>query len=282
MTANRSDQVTVAEALRSHAGRLTVLEQQVGFRHYVLPVAPATGPPWAGSDPIAPNFQNGWTNVAGKQPLSFMIHPATKLNVSGAIQGGTIPSVVFTLPAGFRPANPMPILFPSVSGGQAYTGLVETTGDVSVTAIVAAGAGGVTTREQFFTSGSGQSIPNNSNTVMVWNKTAGTSLFDLTTPSSPTAIEAGIYAISVAIETNDYTNPFNFGATLQMDVGVENATVSLTTLVPSYASVPFNLVSSTLALTYYLAAGAEVQATMLHDIGVSADFFLRATVQRLT
>lgn len=135
MTAGRVDQAGLGDALRNHDSRLRDLEQQVGRWVYVLPIPPATPPDnWMAGDPLAPSVQNGWSNVAGEQPLSFRLHPATKVQIRGAIFGGTIPSVVFTLPVNYRPTQgPAPIIFPG-AGTSSFTGRVDTNGDVWVLA----------------------------------------------------------------------------------------------------------------------------------------------------
>ena len=137
-----STQATLADTTR----RTKALESTVGRWIFVEPIAPATAPPYyVTGDPQSPSFVNSWTNVAGLQPVRFRIQSATKTEIQGAIQGGSIPSVVFTLPAGYRPPNPVSILFPSVSGGSAFTGQIDTNGDVTVTGIVA-GSGSTGTR----------------------------------------------------------------------------------------------------------------------------------------
>jgi len=131
MTAGRVDQPNLGGALRNHETRIGALEAQVGRWIYVLPIPPATPPlGWASGDTLAPSFQNSWGNVAGQQPVSFRVHPATRVAIRGSITGGSIPSVVFTLPVGFRPPAPAAVLFPSSGGTHIYTGRVDPNGDV--------------------------------------------------------------------------------------------------------------------------------------------------------
>jgi hypothetical protein len=137
---NRVDQVTVENALAKHERRIGILEADVGRWVYVLPMAPSTPPAsFNAADPLSPPFQNSWGNIAGQQPVSFRLWPASKVQIRGAIAGGTLPSVVFTLPAGYRPPQPQMILFPSIDGSTAYTGRVDVSGEVWVLAVIAVG-----------------------------------------------------------------------------------------------------------------------------------------------
>lgn len=136
MAQGRVDQPVVPDVLRNHDTRLQGLERTVGRWIYVTPIAPASAPvTGVGTDPLSPPFLNGVTNVAGKQALSFRLWPATKVQIRGALDlhGASFPVVVFTLPAAYRPPNPVPIQFPSVSSGATYTGVIATNGDVSIT-----------------------------------------------------------------------------------------------------------------------------------------------------
>lgn len=136
-------QANLPDVLRDHNSRISVGEAQVGRWVYVIPIAPATEPPnYAANDPMASTpdgwgvFKNGWKNVASAQPVSFRIHPATKVQFRGAIFGGTIPSIVFTLPPDYRPTQaPAAIAFPG-AGDSTFVGRVDMNGDVWVLAEV--------------------------------------------------------------------------------------------------------------------------------------------------
>lgn len=79
-----------------------------------------------------PAFANGWTNFGGSNPgVAFYKDPAGIVRVRGLIKSGGIPSMVFQLPAGYRPVDGMR-RFTGASAG-AYGGLsVGTDGVVSV------------------------------------------------------------------------------------------------------------------------------------------------------
>lgn len=134
-------QANLPDVLRDHNQRLRALEGQVGRWIYVLPIAPGTPPQdFNADDPLSPDFENGWGNVTAQQPVSFRIHPATRVQIRGAINGGSIPSIVFTLPENYRPTQgPAPVLFPSTDGSTAYTGRIDTDGSVWILEALAVG-----------------------------------------------------------------------------------------------------------------------------------------------
>lgn len=134
------EQPSVPLVLRQHRDRVSATEApSPGKWVYVVngggTVAPATTPPdFIPGDPLSPLFLNSWGNVAGSQAVSFRIHPATVVVMRGTIVGGAIPSVVFTLPAAFRPAIIEPVLFPNQDGSSVFTGRVDPSGDVWILA----------------------------------------------------------------------------------------------------------------------------------------------------
>lgn len=132
MTSPIVNRPSIPDTLRDHRTRVRQTEApQPGQWVYVLPIAPASSPPdLVPSDHLAPPFKNSWGNVLGQQAVSFRIHPATRVVMRGAVQGGSIPSIVFTLPVGFRPSLSYPVLFPSTDGNNIFTGRVDPNGDV--------------------------------------------------------------------------------------------------------------------------------------------------------
>lgn len=58
-----------------------------------------------GSGGTAPAFQNGWLNYgSGFAPARFMKLPDGMVVMQGLVQSGTVGSIIFTLPVGYRPA----------------------------------------------------------------------------------------------------------------------------------------------------------------------------------
>lgn len=129
---------SLPRVLREHRQRIGQSEApSPGQWVYVLPIAPASPPvDLVPGDPLAPSFKNGWGNVAGQQPVSFRVHPATKVCMRGVMTGGAFPSIAFTLPAGFRPSLPVAMMFPSSGGAHVYTARVDPNGDVTMLAQV--------------------------------------------------------------------------------------------------------------------------------------------------
>jgi hypothetical protein len=52
-----------------------------------------------------PTFQNGWTNFGGFSTMAFAKDSAGFVHLKGTISAGTFGTTVFTLPAGYRPAQ---------------------------------------------------------------------------------------------------------------------------------------------------------------------------------
>lgn len=135
-------QRNLPDILASQKERISLLEAQVGRWSYVTPIAPAAEPPdYAPNDPNADAgsgwgvFVNGWGNVAAQQPVSFRIHPATKVQIRGGVTGGSLPSVVFKLPPPYRPTEgSVPVLFSSLDGTVLFTGRIDLNGDVNILA----------------------------------------------------------------------------------------------------------------------------------------------------
>lgn len=81
-----------------------------------------------------PAFQNGWVNTTGEAPASFFKDPFGIVHLRGRIQGGTSPSIAFTLPAGYRPGNNLMMPMAVFSGSTALAGFVwlQTTGAMNL------------------------------------------------------------------------------------------------------------------------------------------------------
>lgn len=197
--------------LREHRNRLRGTESPFpGKWVYVLPIAPATPPPdLVPDDPLAPIFQNGWGNNAGDQAVSFRIHPATHLEIRGGIQGGALGTVVFTLPAGFRPMLSVPVLFPANDGLSVFTGRVDPNGDVTIIAEIAGGAPptppALTIAKAQY-SGNPLTIANGAQAYLTWDTLAsGTELLDRSTPQFPVVLADGVYQLVVQIAASGMT-----------------------------------------------------------------------------
>ena len=56
---------------------------------------------------VAPTLLNSWVNHAGANQgnAEYMIDEMNFVHVRGLVKDGTLNTVIFTLPAGFRPAN---------------------------------------------------------------------------------------------------------------------------------------------------------------------------------
>ncbi len=108
---------------------------------YLTPVAPASTPPdYDPAEPLYPPFENSWANLAAHQACSFRLQfrnqSLESVKMRGALTGGSLPSVVFTLPAGYRPALSQQILVPGTDGTTIYTGRVDPDGSVWLLAAI--------------------------------------------------------------------------------------------------------------------------------------------------
>jgi hypothetical protein len=76
-----------------------------------------------------PAFQNGWVNYgAGEQVVQYRKDPFGKVMLRGVAKTGTINTVGFTLPAGYRP--PGLVRFANIANGSASYSFVDTAGAV--------------------------------------------------------------------------------------------------------------------------------------------------------
>lgn len=95
---------------------------------YVDPIAPASG----GEIDIdfSPEFENGWGNIAGEQPMGFYLDEVGDVIIEGGFEGGSPPSVMFTLPLGFRPRFSKRFNYPKDDSGTTGAGRVDPNGEV--------------------------------------------------------------------------------------------------------------------------------------------------------
>lgn len=136
-----------------------------------------------------------------------------------------------------------------------------------------------TTRAQY--AGSNVAINNGAAGVLTWNSVFGTELFDRSTPSLPTALAAGIYAVSLAVSPSTITVGGYYIVALEMDVAGDDA--SVTTYSPgSIAADPTPNIA--VACAYYLPVGGQVRVTVTNfDGSVARNFQLaQANAQRIT
>lgn len=79
----------------------------------------------------SPPFKNDWTNSLGDDsPVAFLRTLNGWVHLRGGFTGGLDGTVVFTLPAGFRPQYQQPMVIPSGSLGHFATCIVQANGDV--------------------------------------------------------------------------------------------------------------------------------------------------------
>lgn len=136
---------TIREVTR-HGRRARNLERKVplpGTWRYATPLSPASTPSdYASTDSAA--FKNGWANIAlpdgSYSPLRWRISHAGRVEIVGAIDGGSLGTVCVTLPAGYLPADEVVAVVSSTDGSRVMTVQIDTNGDVTVVAVPAATA----------------------------------------------------------------------------------------------------------------------------------------------
>ena len=81
------------------------------------------------------DFENGWGDADPDAPAQFCMDEHARVRLRGRISGGTVGTVAFTLPWGFRP--PIPQKFNLANGDSGYA-IIEVTPDgaATVTGIV--------------------------------------------------------------------------------------------------------------------------------------------------
>jgi hypothetical protein len=91
-----------------------------------LSIAPPQITPWT-----APSFLNSWTNLGTTNQVAQYRKVGDVVQLRGSIVGGSVGTVAFTLPAGFRP--PADVIVASTSANAFANIKVEaSTGDVTM------------------------------------------------------------------------------------------------------------------------------------------------------
>lgn len=194
---------------------------------YVLPLAPASTPSDYLASPLSPSYENSWTNISGQQALRFGITLGLHVVIQGATDGGALGTVVFTLPVGYRPLKPTPILFPSLAGASAYTGLIATDGTVTILGLIAGdGASGVSYGGyDIVDTNPGPPLPNVFYPINQWTPEAGIPLLDLSDPDNAAVLLDGLYTWNVLARLVSFGAPVGAFPGYQVQVGWQLSTV---------------------------------------------------------
>lgn len=131
-------------------------------------------------------------------------------------------------------------------------------------------------------SGSPLSAPNNATTYLTWDSLgAGSALLDLTDPSAPTVLVAGIYSVTASIEDSTaVTVGGGLQVVLHLDHSNQDAVCEATYGVGSRADGRY---LTSLNNTFYIPAGGVIAVTIFNaDGAVAHDVHLReAIIQRV-
>lgn len=121
----RISQPGLDKILRDHSADIDALRRGPGRW-----IAVGTYPGDADTVPESPPFQNGWGNVgSGNAALSFYVDKWRRVHIRGAVQGGAMGSVIFTLPTEYRPESTERFI---VAGDDTFAIIqIDPNGDVS-------------------------------------------------------------------------------------------------------------------------------------------------------
>jgi len=138
-----------------------------------------------------------------------------------------------------------------------------------------------TTERELLTTPGSTNIGNGFNADLPWAYLQGDVLLDLSTPTLPTVIEAGIYAVTLGVQGSALTVGGIYQVIFWMDQTGDSAMV-VASSPPSVTADPDPEV--TVAMTYYVPAGGILEVAVVNGDGVAArDFNLNsAVVQRIT
>jgi hypothetical protein len=142
------------------------------------------------------------------------------------------------------------------------------------------GAASPVTQEQV--TGASTAVANGASTILTWDtKGAGDTLLDLTAPTAPTVVTAGVYSVAtVFFALSELTAAGSFVAALDLDLNGEDPQVVATS--PGQIAGRGGLYVA-LANTWYLPAAAVLQARVTNLDGVaSRNFRIDAFLQRIS
>lgn len=125
-------------------------------------------------------------------------------------------------------------------------------------------------------SGNGESVPNNTNTLLTWTEADGEAahLLDLTDPTQPTFIEAGDYIVNVTVSP-DSVPTVNY-VSVNVNVNPDSPKTQNYGQIPAGGDQPVSVVASN-----NVPAGAELYVNLHHTEGAAAIFYLAATVHKV-
>ena len=81
------------------------------------------------------DFENGWTDPNNETPAQFCMDEHGRIRLRGRISGGSVGTVAFTLPQGFRPPIPQKFNLANADAGYAIIEVLPA-GTATVTGIV--------------------------------------------------------------------------------------------------------------------------------------------------
>jgi hypothetical protein len=151
--------------------------------------------------------------------------------------------------------------------------------------VTGGGGGGGTytppTGRALFTTNSYVSIANGAATALTWDAINPQTILDLTDPTFPAVITAGIYAVSVGVGTSD---PITVGGYYALDLTVGGAAAADTNADSPPSGAANQTPNTFIACTYYIPVGGGISLSCRNHDGAAARHFglFEAAVQRIT
>jgi hypothetical protein len=237
---------------------------------------PAAGTYWPAAAPSGTVLDTTTydNEITGSGKMSVLVFPEDTAAIAFAIDGDDFPRFIIGSDLSNAGLGLGDGTFDPVGGG---VGLFITGG-------LSLGFNGYTPPAQVFSTrelitGNNVNIANAAGGTLTWDTAAGTALMDLTDPTGPAFLAAGIFALAVQVTVSALTAGGYFVAQLTNDA--DAATV--TAFSPAATAV-LTVPSVSLSLTRYFAFGTKLTLQVTNFDGAAARDFhiISVSVQRIT
>lgn len=170
---------------------------------------------------------------------------------------------------------------PTGAGTTGATGGTGPTGPTGAGATGPTGPTGASGDGQVFlrsnVTGDPTTCPSSIPTQLTWDNSSGDAVLDTTDPAHPTALEDGIYSVTVtAAPQTPFTDLANYRLVLELDAATADANAIIDS--PAAVSGGPESFDQPVTLTFFVPAGGIIQATIFNFDAGDQDFVLTASV----